>query len=117
MGVIEVNGIRVRAYHGCLEEEARIGGDYIVNVEIRGEFSQAESSDSLGDTVDYGEVTRIVLEEMGQRSNLIEHVALRMLRAMEVRWGDKAFKVEVIKLKPPINGNVEQVSYLVQSSA
>lgn len=34
MGLIEVNGIRVFAYHGCLDEEARIGGHYLVDVHV-----------------------------------------------------------------------------------
>ena len=117
MGLIKVEGIRLRAFHGCLEEEARVGGDYIVNIEVDGDFSTAETSDSLDDTVDYGEVTALVQAEMGIRSKLIEHVADRILNALENRWKEMRFQVEVVKLKPPINGNVEQVSYRVRSSA
>ena len=39
MGLIEVNGIRVYAYHGCLTEEGRIGGHYSVDVSIDGDLS------------------------------------------------------------------------------
>ena len=38
MGLIEVNGIRVFAYHGCLAEEATIGGLYRVDVQVEGDF-------------------------------------------------------------------------------
>lgn len=113
MGLIKVEGIRCRAFHGCLEEEALIGGDYIVNVHAQGDLSEAEQSDQLNNTVDYGEVTSIVMAEMSQRSKLIEHVANRILQSLKARWESISFTVEVIKLKPPINGNVEQVSYTV----
>jgi dihydroneopterin aldolase len=32
MGEIKVNNIKVYAYHGCLDEEAKIGSDYVVNL-------------------------------------------------------------------------------------
>ena len=35
MGIININGIKVYAYHGCMEEEAIIGGNYIVDVKIK----------------------------------------------------------------------------------
>ena len=33
-GVINIKDIRLYAFHGCLEEEAKIGGNYIVDVKI-----------------------------------------------------------------------------------
>ncbi len=38
MGVLHVNGIRLRANHGCLSEEEKSGGDYIVDITITSEF-------------------------------------------------------------------------------
>ena len=59
MGVITVSGIRVYAFHGCLEEEAKIGSDYIVDVEIVADLSKSSLSDDLNDTVDYVLVNKI----------------------------------------------------------
>jgi 7,8-dihydroneopterin aldolase/epimerase/oxygenase len=115
MGLIEVNGIRVRAYHGCLEEEAMIGGDYIVDVHVAGDLEDAERRDDLSSTVDYGRVTAIVLEQMGQRSRLIEHVAARILAGMKAEWRqDLRWRVRVVKLRPPINGDVDQAAYTLE---
>ncbi|MFM1893557.1 MAG: Dihydroneopterin aldolase, partial [Bacteroidota bacterium] len=36
-----------------MEEEARIGGHYLVDVDIKTDFTQAALNDSLSDTVDY----------------------------------------------------------------
>ena len=41
MNRIEVNGIRLYAYHGCLKEEGVIGGHYVVDVTIDTDFSVA----------------------------------------------------------------------------
>ena len=114
---IYVNGIRLYAFHGCLEEEARIGGNYLVNVEITTDFSQAALSDELSQTVDYVQVNAIVAEEMAIRSKLIEHVAQRILVRLENEIPQPSlFTVEIVKLTPPINGDVASVAVKMSSS-
>lgn len=114
MGVIEVNGIRVFANHGCLEEEARIGGYYLVDVRIEGDFSQAERSDDLSTTVDYGRVAGIVRNQMAVRSKLIEHVAARILAALRAEWSQELrWRVRLVKQSPPIAGEVDQAVYTI----
>lgn len=112
MGLMEVNGIRVFAYHGCLEEEARIGGHFRVDVSVEGDLEHAERSDRLEHAVDYGRVTAIVNEQMALRANLIEHVARRMVDALKAEW-DPALRwhVRVVKERPPINGDVAEAVY------
>lgn len=108
---IEVSGIRIYAFHGCLEEEAKIGGEYIVDVEIMTDFSRATSSDDLVDTIDYVHVNQIVKSEMAIRSKLIEHVGQRILSKLKTEIDHKAeYKVIIKKITPPINGNVDYVS-------
>ncbi len=115
MGLIEVNGIKVYAYHGCLEEEARIGSGYVVDVAVRGDLSTAERTDDLETTVDYGRVTAIVREQMAVRSRLIEHVAARILAGLKAEWAaDLHWRVRLVKLRPPIQGDVEQAVYTVE---
>ncbi|NBU47940.1 MAG: dihydroneopterin aldolase, partial [Flavobacteriales bacterium] len=56
MHKILVSGIKIYAFHGCLEEEAKIGSDYQVDVEINTDFSNAALTDNLAQTVDYVQV-------------------------------------------------------------
>lgn len=115
MGLIEVNGIRVQAFHGCLEEEGRIGGNYRVDVSVEGDFSQAEASDLLGDTVDYGKVAAIVREQMAIRRKLIEHVCKHIMVALKEEWPQhRHWQVRVVKERPPIHGNVEEAVYTMK---
>lgn len=115
MGLIEVNGIRVYAYHGCLDEEGRIGGHYRVDVQVEGDLSKAEQSDRLSDTVDYGRVTAIVKEQMAVRANLIEHVGRRILDALRAEWGGGlVWTVRLVKEHPPVQGAVDHVVYVVR---
>jgi dihydroneopterin aldolase len=110
MDRIDVENIRLYAYHGCLEEEARIGTDYRVDVSVWGDLSKAAESDELIDTIDYVHINKVVTEEMRTRAKLLEQVAKRILDRLlaELPQIGKV-KVKVSKLMPPINGNVESV--------
>jgi len=111
VGKITVSNIRVYAYHGCLKEEAVIGGDYLVTIEIFSDLEKASISDDLADTVDYVFINRIVKQEMRIRSKLLEHVAKRMLNRVfdEMKSVTKAV-ISVSKMNPPIDGDVEMVT-------
>jgi dihydroneopterin aldolase len=110
MGIIQVNNIKLYAYHGCLEEEAKIGSWYRVAVEVKADLKKSAKTDNLKDTVDYVHLNLIVKEEMAIRSKLLEEVAQRILDRFfkEIPLINKA-KIEVSKINPPIGGNVEEV--------
>jgi len=111
MGIIRVQGIQVYANHGCMNEEALIGSDYEVNVELHTDFTEAATTDDLTLTIDYVKVNSIVAEEMAVRSKLLEHVALRIIGRLKSTFSElDLVRVNVAKLNPPINGNVARVS-------
>ena len=110
MGVITVSGIKLYAYHGCMQEEAKIGSDYEVDVVIESDFSKAAINDDLTQTVDYVSVNRIVTEEMVVRSGLLEHVVHRIIAKLADNHPEIVYmEVSVAKLNPPIDGNVDRV--------
>lgn len=107
---IGIEGIKLYAYHGCLEEEAKIGGNYIVDVYLEADFTKAMKSDDLNHTIDYCAVYEIVKEEMALRSKLIEQVAARIHASLTRSFRTVTLaRVRVTKLSPPMNGNVEKV--------
>ncbi|MBP8824338.1 MAG: dihydroneopterin aldolase [Flavobacteriales bacterium] len=115
MGLIEVKGIRLYAYHGCLSEEGRIGGHYRVDVAVEGDLARAERTDKLSDTIDYSRVTAIVVDQMAVRSKLIEQVAARILAALQKEWPHgMRWRVRLEKEHPPIPGAVDCVVYTVE---
>lgn len=110
MGVITVSGIKLYAYHGCMEEEAKIGSAYEVDVLLEADFSGAAMTDDLTQTVDYVAVNKIVTEEMAIRSKLLEHVAKRIIDKLFNNHPEiVTIEVSVAKLNPPIDGNVDRV--------
>jgi len=113
--LIEVNSIKLYAFHGCLEEEGRIGGHYTVDVCMKTDFSEAAASDELAETIDYVQVNRIVTEEMAIRSKLIEHVGQRIVNRLQQEVHQlEAVRVKVVKLCPPINGDVQNVAIIIE---
>lgn len=108
---ITIEGIKLYAFHGCLEEEAKIGGHYIVDVYMTTDFSEAAQADDLFKTIDYCTVYDITKAEMAIRSKLIEHVGERIFKKLKAEFNTlKTLHVKVTKLLPPMNGNVEKVS-------
>src|ERR1017187_10896357 len=80
---IIVEGISIYSYHGCLEEEAKIGGNYIVDVIMETDFIEATKTDDLSKTIDYVIVFNIVKAQMAIHSKLIESVGQRIIRSEE----------------------------------
>jgi 7,8-dihydroneopterin aldolase/epimerase/oxygenase len=112
---INIEGIKLYAYHGCLEEEGRIGGNYIVDVYITTDFTEAAKTDELHKTIDYCAVYEIAKAEMAIRSKLIEQVCQRIFDKLKANHKDiKTLHVKVTKLSPPMNGDVERVSVEVK---
>lgn len=115
MDAIYLKNIKIYAYHGCLTEEEQIGSDYVVNLKVKGDFSQSSKTDLLKDTVDYVQLNRIVKEEMGVRSKLLETVAQRIIsRILKEQLLVTSIKISVSKLNPPIGGDVKEVAVILK---
>jgi 7,8-dihydroneopterin aldolase/epimerase/oxygenase len=113
---INIEGIKLYAFHGCLEEEAKIGANYIVDVYITTDFSTAALSDDLKETIDYCTIYEISKKQMAVRSKLIEQVCKRIFDEISSEFKTITFlRVKLTKLMPPMNGNVEKVSVEMES--
>ncbi len=113
--VIEVNGIKLYAHHGCLKEEAAIGGHYSVDVSLTTDFSLAANEDVLSLTIDYVVVNKIVQEEMAIRSKLIEHVGQRIVNRIKKELQNVLeVRIKLTKISPPINGDVDNVAIIIE---
>lgn len=111
---INIEGIRLYGYHGCLDEEAKVGGHYLVDVRMQTDFMSAAKTDNLTQTIDYCQVYEICKREMAIRSKLIEHVCDRIFNSLVAELnGLIHLEVKVIKLNPPMNGDVPQVSVVM----
>jgi len=117
MSRIRLKNIKIYAFHGCLLEEGKIGSDYLVNLTVEANLINAARTDELNDTVDYVHLHKIIKDEMGIRSKLLEHVGQRIIDSVfkEITLV-KTVKVTVAKVNPPIGGDVAEVSVTMESS-
>lgn len=115
MGTIKLQNIRTFSFHGCLPEEAKIGSDYRVDLEVKTDLRKSAQTDDLADTIDYVLLNRIVVEEMAIRSKLLEHVAQRIIeRIFREIPSVSRILLAVSKLNPPIGGDVEAVTIIME---
>lgn len=111
---ISIEGIRCYAFHGCMEEEGLIGGEYFVDVTVHTDLVQSMESDELNHTVDYVMVSDVVCEQMAIRSKLIEHVGGRILQKLQQKIpGRKSIELKIKKMRPPVNGDVGAAVFCV----
>lgn len=104
-GTIELEGMEFHAYHGCLESEKTNGNLFVVDVKGEAFMDAAACSDDLDDALDYGRIYDIVAREMAVPSNLLEHVAGRILSALGREIPELTdVSVRVSKKNPPVNG-------------
>ena len=115
MGKIFVEGIKVYAYHGCFEEEARIGTNFQVDVVLDTDLSKPALSDDINDAVNYQTVFTVVKEQMAIRSNLLEHVGKRIIEAIFNQFDEvEKVKLKVAKLNVPLGGHIDNVAIQIE---
>jgi len=107
MGKVELCGMRFFAHHGCFAEERTIGNYFIVDFAAETDMTAASASDNLDDALNYQVIYDIVKEEMAVPSNLLEHVAGRILKRFRHMFPEiTAASVSISKLNPPLGGEV-----------
>lgn len=102
------------AYHGVLEQERRVGNTFVVDLTLTAPLEKAVQSDQLEDTINYAEVYELTKQEMNIPSQLLEHVAGRICRALRHHFPQiEQIEIRVSKLNPPFGGDVHSVSVLL----
>jgi dihydroneopterin aldolase len=106
-----LENMEFRAFHGCYDMEKVVGGRFLVTLSVEVRSDGAETGDSLDGGVDYTALYAVVKEQMAVASNLIEHVARRIVDAVRERFPDVGrVEVTLSKIAPPVGGKVDRVS-------
>jgi len=111
MAIIELEKMEFVAFHGCHPQERLIGNKFNVWVSLSYKTELAEKSDKLSDTINYQSIYNLVKEEMQIPSNLLEHIARRILNHIKNKFTNVGqLKVKISKLNPALGGQVDAVS-------
>lgn len=101
---ISLKDLHFYAYHGVLPQERVVGGRFTVQIHLMVQPSlEAIFHDNLEGTVSYAEVYALAKEVMAHPSQLLEHVAARMLQTIMAHFPQVVrATVEVQKNNPPM---------------
>lgn len=103
---IQLRDVRIHAYHGVMPQERKVGADFIVNLRVGYPIERAMDTDSVDDTLSYADLLDIVKREMEQPSNLVEHVAGRIVRTIERTFPRaESIDLEILKENPPMGAD------------
>ena len=113
--LIEIKGIKSFGYHGVFESENIAGQDFFVDVLLELDLTRASVTDDVSDTVNYAEVTDLVIEEVtGERVALIEKLAARIADRIRSKYPQvTAVSITVHKPQAPVNAQVKDISVTI----
>ncbi len=114
---IELKDIRFYAFHGVMEQERTVGNQFAVDVLLNVSLEDAMKTDNLDDTINYALIYEVIKAEMNMPSNLLEHVAGRILDALKKTFSQiKSIELKITKINPPIEGEVGSASVIVRQT-
>lgn len=114
-GYIEIERIRLRACHGVMPQERRVGNIFEVSVTVCYDMERAAATDDVNCAIDYSRVTQIVVEEMQIPADLLETVVARIReRIIETFPQVLSGSVKVTKITPPIAVALSSVSVMTR---
>ena len=100
---IFLRNVRFYAFHGVLPQERLVGGDYLLNLRVGYPLEKAMESDEVGDTLNYATLFDLVKHEMNIPSQLLEHVAGRIVKAITNAFpAVTSVDLELTKQNPPM---------------
>lgn len=112
---VEINGLKIFARHGVLEQETAVGNYFEVSVKLSYNFEQAALTDNIDLALNYAEAADIIAEVMSHPRRLLESVVFDMRRALTQRWPDiTGGSIRLAKLHPPVSHTVQSMAVCVE---
>ena len=111
MGKIQLEAMEFYAFHGHYTEEQIVGNKFLVDLTIETDMTMPADTDDLADAVNYQSAYKLVKQEMGKKSRLLENIAKRILDTIYVEFkGINRITITIRKMNPPIGGKVKSVA-------
>jgi len=107
-GYVMLRNVRFYARHGVLPQERQVGADFLLSLRVGYPLGQAIESDEVGDTLNYATLFDMVQREMDVPSQLLEHVAGRIAKAIVAVFPEvTSVDLELIKRNPPMGADCD----------
>jgi 7,8-dihydroneopterin aldolase/epimerase/oxygenase len=115
---VEITGLSLYTHHGVSEAEREVGQRLVLDLRLDIGESDATITDSIEDTVDYGEVCQLVALIAQQRSHkTLERLCSTIANRLLADYDLEGVWVKATKPEPPIPLTVDEVSVEVWREA
>ena len=95
-------------YHGVAPQENIIGNEYLINLRLKVDISQAIQTDNVSDTVSYADIHEAVKAEMSVSSKLLEHVCGRIAQRLLAEFpAIEEIELRLSKRNPPMGADID----------
>lgn len=112
---IDINGLRLFAYHGVHPEENKLGQEFKIDLVLKVTRAQSDNPDDLKNVLSYWKVIEDIKELFtGKIFKLLETAAETILNELAKYPQIKHAKIHLKKLTPPIPVTVEYVGVILE---
>lgn len=104
MITVELQKVRLYAYHGLFPEERKTGGEFEVSLSVS--YQPAEEIIShINSTINYVSLFELVKEQFDTPVDLLETLVVNIAGEIKSMYPDiKRIRIAVSKLNPPVTG-------------
>ena len=107
-GYVILRNVRFHAFHGVLPQELQVGGDFLLTLRVGFPLDKAMESDKVEDTLNYASLYTLAKREMDIPSQLLEHVASRIAKAIINAFpAVTSVDLELTKQNPPMGADCD----------
>ncbi|MDQ2621693.1 MAG: dihydroneopterin aldolase [Actinomycetota bacterium] len=101
--IIRLRGITLYTHHGVGEAEREIGQRMIFDLDLLPVSCEATATDDVADTIDYGEVTGLVVDlATGRSFHTLERLVTVIAETVLDRFPAESVTVRATKPVPPV---------------
>ena len=101
-----LRNVRFHAFHGVMPQERQVGGDFLLSLRVGYPLDKAMESDHVADTLNYATLFDLAKREMDITSQLLEHVAGRIVKAIHEQFPlVSSIHLRITKKNPPMGAD------------
>ena len=112
---IFLRNVRFYAFHGVMVQERQVGGEFLLTLRVGYPLDKAMESDDVADTLNYATLFDIAKREMDIPSQLLEHVAGRIVKAITTAFPEvTSIDLELTKQNPPMGADCDGAGVIIK---
>ena len=110
-----LRNVRFYAFHGVMAQERQVGGEFLLSLRVGYPIDKAMESDDVKDTLNYATLFDIAKREMDIPSQLLEHVAGRIVKAITTAFPEvTSIDLELTKQNPPMGADCDGAGVIIK---